>query len=103
MKPGTSGKALHEEVKQFFAAQGFATERYKDRWRGFFHGTGHGLGLEIHESPRFGSTDFKTGQVLTVEPGIYWPGVGGARIEDVVTVTKNGIKVISESPVVMEV
>ena len=103
MKPGVFGKALHEEVKQFFAAQGFATARHKGRWRGFFHGTGHGLGLEIHESPRFGATDFKPGQVMTVEPGIYWPGVGGARVEDVVTVTKSGIKMLSDAPVVMEV
>ena len=103
MKPGMSGKKLHEEVRDYFQAQGFPTEQHKGRWRGFFHGTGHGLGLEIHESPRFGATEFRTGQVLTVEPGIYWPGVGGARIEDVVVVTGKGIKMLSNAPVVLEV
>ena len=77
MKPGISGRILHEEVKQFFTNQGFPTQKHEGRWRGFFHGTGHGLGLELHESPRFSDTKFTRGQVLTVEPGIYWPGVGG--------------------------
>jgi len=95
MKPGESGKEIHEEIKEFFAKKGFPTEQHEGRWRGFFHGTGHGLGLEIHESPRFGQTNFREGQVLTVEPGIYWLGIGGARIEDVVAVTKTGIKMLS--------
>ena len=103
MKPGISGRILHEEVKQFFSDQGFPTQRHDGRWRGFFHGTGHGLGLELHESPRFSDTKFTPGQVLTVEPGIYWPGVGGARIEDVVVVTDGGVELLSEAPVVLEV
>jgi len=103
MKPGVSGKGLHEDIKAYFEVQGFPTEQHKGRWRGFFHGTGHGLGLEIHESPRFGATEFKPGQVLTVEPGIYWPGVGGARIEDVAVVTAKGAKLLSSAPVVLEV
>ena len=103
MKPGVSGRTLHDEVKQYFTVQGFPTERQNGRWRGFFHGTGHGLGLELHESPRFSDTTFTQGQVLTVEPGIYWPGVGGARIEDVAVVTANGVELLSESPVVLEV
>lgn len=103
MRPGVSGKHLHEEVRDYFKAQGFPTEQHNGRWRGFFHGTGHGLGLEIHEAPRFGATDFKPGQVMTVEPGIYWPGIGGARIEDVVVVTRTGVKVLSDAPVVLEV
>ena len=103
MKPGVQGRLLHEEVKQYFEAQGFPTEIHAGRWRGFFHGTGHGLGLEIHETPRFGATEFKPGQVLTVEPGIYWPGVGGARIEDVVVITNRGSECLSSAPVVLEV
>jgi Xaa-Pro aminopeptidase len=51
--------------------------------------------LEIHEHPRFQKTVFKVGQVLTVEPGLYYPGLGGVRIEDVVAITKNGIRMLS--------
>jgi len=95
MKPGAEGKVVHEAVQAFFTGRGYPTEQRKGRWTGFFHGTGHGLGLEIHEEPRFGRTRFKQGQVLTVEPGLYYPGLGGVRIEDVVTVTASGIRMLS--------
>jgi Xaa-Pro aminopeptidase len=95
MKPGVSGSSVHEGIKGYFAAEGYPTEQKDGRWVGFFHGTGHGLGLEIHEEPRFGATVFKPGQILTVEPGIYWPGVGGCRIEDVALVTETGYRKLS--------
>jgi Xaa-Pro aminopeptidase len=95
MKPGVDGLALHNEIKQFFADSGFATETRNGRLVGFFHGTGHGLGLEIHEHPRFQKTIFKKGQVITVEPGLYYPGLGGVRIEDVVALTDTGIRMLS--------
>jgi len=95
MKPGVDGLAVHNEVKQLFADRGFPTEVRDGRQVGFFHGTGHGLGLEIHEFPRFQKTVFKPGQVLTVEPGLYYPGLGGARIEDVAVVTENGNRILS--------
>ena len=95
MKPGRDGRIIHENVKQFFRDQGYPTEIRNGRQVGFFHGTGHGLGLEIHEYPRFQKTVFKVGQVLTVEPGLYYPGVGGARIEDVAVVTKSGQRLLS--------
>jgi len=95
MRPGVDGLKLHNEVKQFFADRGYPTEVRDGRQVGFFHGTGHGLGLEIHEFPRFQKTVFKPGQVLTVEPGLYYPGIGGVRIEDVVVVTKGGTRMLS--------
>ena len=95
MKPGVDGLDLHHQVKQLFTDRGFATEVRNGRQVGFFHGTGHGLGLEIHEFPRFQKTVFKPGQVLTVEPGLYYPGIGGARLEDVVVVTRNGTRMLS--------
>ncbi len=95
MKPGVDGLKLHNEIKQLFSDRGFPTELRGGRQVGFFHGTGHALGLEIHEFPRFQKTVFKSGQVLTVEPGLYYPGLGGVRIEDVAAVTDTGIRVLS--------
>jgi Xaa-Pro aminopeptidase len=70
---------------------------------GFFHGTGHGLGLEIHEYPRLQKVVLKAGQCLTVEPGLYYPGIGGARIEDVVIVEKTGCRILSRFPKQLEI
>lgn len=103
MKPGASGKEIHDGIKAFFAESGYPTEIKNGRWQGFFHGTGHGLGLEIHESPRFGATTFQEGQVITVEPGIYIPGIGGVRHEDVAAITKTGNRVISDFPKPLEI
>lgn len=95
MKPGVDGLAIHNEIKQLFTDRGFPTEVRDGRQVGFFHGTGHGLGLEIHEHPRLQKTVLKRGQVLTVEPGLYYPGLGGVRIEDVAAVTEDGIRLLS--------
>jgi Xaa-Pro aminopeptidase len=95
MKPGVDGLAIHNEIKQLFTDRGFPTEVRDGRQVGFFHGTGHGLGLEIHEHPRLQKTVLKPGQVLTVEPGLYYPGLGGVRIEDVAAVTEDGIRLLS--------
>ena len=67
----------------------------------FGHGTGHGVGLDIHELPavRGGNTAIlQPGQVITVEPGIYLPGVGGVRVEDMVVVTDDGCRQLTRSP-----
>ena len=95
MKPGVDGLTLHNAIKKLFADRGYPTEVRKGRQVGFFHGTGHGLGLEIHEYPRFQKTVFKKGQVLTVEPGLYYPGLGGVRLEDVAVLTDKGIRLLS--------
>lgn len=103
MKPGGSGKEIHEAIKAFFTRSGWPTRVHEGRWQGFFHGTGHGLGLEIHENPRFAATTFQPGQVLTVEPGIYLPGLGGVRHEDVVVITALGRRVLSKFPKELEI
>jgi Xaa-Pro aminopeptidase len=102
IKPGAGGARLQEAIKTFFRENGRPDEIHDGRWRGFFHGLGHGLGLEIHEEPRLSATDFEPGEVLTVEPGIYWPGVGGVRHEDVVVVTQRGCRLLTRHPKPLE-
>ena len=103
MKPGADGGKIHDAVKEYFTLLGYPTEIQKGRQTGFFHGTGHGLGLEIHEEPRFSKTIFKPGQVITVEPGLYYPGLGGVRIEDVVALTRTGVRMLSNFPKELEI
>jgi Xaa-Pro aminopeptidase len=102
IKPRAKGAAVHKAVQEFFVARGYPTERRDGRWTGFFHGTGHGLGLDLHEEPRLGVTTFRPGQVFTVEPGLYYPEIGGARHEDVVTVTAGGCRLLSRLRVPLE-
>ena len=103
VKPSVNGSDIHEAIKASFAEKGYPTSTFKGRWRGFFHGTGHGLGLEVHEYPRFAATNFLPGQVLTIEPGIYWPGIGGVRHEDVILVTNSGARLLSTYPKPFEI
>ena len=95
IKAGVDGMAIHKAIQNLFRERGFPTEVRKGKNVGFFHGTGHGLGLEIHEYPRLQKVTLKDRQVLTVEPGLYYPGLGGVRHEDVVLVTKSGCKILS--------
>ncbi|MDL5047526.1 Xaa-Pro peptidase family protein [Oscillatoria amoena NRMC-F 0135] len=103
LRPGADGNTIHEHVKNLFAERGFPTKIKKGRQSGFFHGTGHGIGLEIHETPRFSQTTFKSGQVITVEPGLYDRDIGGVRIEDVALVTRTGHRVLSDFPKQLEI
>ena len=103
IRPGVAGARIHRAIQNRFTRAGFPTELREGRWVGFFHGTGHGLGLELHEEPRFARARMRRGQVWTVEPGLYQPGIGGVRIEDVVTVTATGCRVLSRFPVEMEI
>ena len=103
---GTSTKEIHQCVQQFFVQRGYKTGRNNGRMEGFFHGTGHGLGLEIHEAPRMGAAShgkLKPGQVVTVEPGLYYPGIGGVRLEDVALVTSSGAKNLTRFEKVLEI
>jgi len=88
LRAGVDGKDVHDGIQSFFADQGFRTSRRRGRMQGFFHGTGHGLGLDVHERPRVSAVSeaLRAGQVVTVEPGLYYWGVGGVRLEDVVVI-----------------
>jgi Xaa-Pro aminopeptidase len=103
IKAGVDGMSIHKAIQQFFTDRGFPTEIRNGRHVGFFHGTGHGLGLEIHEYPRLQKVTLKAGQCVTVEPGLYYPGIGGVRIEDVVIVEKNGCRILSRFPKQLEI
>ena len=98
IKAGTNGQAVHQAVNDTFTRRGFKTASTAKGSSGFFHGTGHGLGLALHEPPRVSTADhvLKAGSVVTVEPGLYYPGRGGCRIEDVVQVTGAKPKMLSD-------
>src|SRR2546421_11370302 len=103
IKAGVDGVSIHLAITELFERRGFPTEVRNGRRVGFFHGTGHGLGLEIHEYPRLQKVVLKDRQVVTVEPGLYYPGLGGVRHEDVVVVTKTGCKILSRFPNQLEI
>ena len=103
VRSGADGNALQTDVKTFFHNAGYPAEIHDGRWRGFFHGLGHGLGLEVHEEPRLSATVLQPRQVFTIEPGLYWPGVGGVRHEDVVVVTEDGSRQLTRAPKPMEI
>lgn len=101
IKAGVDGRAVHAACTDCFAAAGYETKRTKNGAVGFIHGTGHGLGLAVHDPGRMSPTvayPLKKGSVMTVEPGLYYPGLGGCRWEDVVWVTAAGSKPLSKHP-----
>lgn len=105
IRAGVRTCAIHEEVQRVFAEKKFETSVKDGVARGFFHGTGHGVGLDIHEAPSVSLTDdiLRAGQVITVEPGLYYPELGGVRIEDTVVVTKTGWRYLAACPKRFEV
>jgi len=100
VKAGASGKAVHSAIQDLFEHAGYHTGVIDARVQGFFHGTGHGVGLEIHEPPRISRLDdtLQPGHVVTVEPGLYYLGIGGVRIEDTVVVTSDGYENLTSFP-----
>ncbi len=106
VRVGAMTSDVHKVVQEFFRQQGYQTGKRNGRMEGFFHGTGHGLGLEIHEAPRMGATStgkLKAGQVVTVEPGLYYPEIGGVRLEDVALITTVGARNLTRFEKVLEI
>jgi Xaa-Pro aminopeptidase len=101
---GADGAKIHQGICDRFEAAGYRTGVVNGRMQGYFHGTGHGVGLDIHEAPRISKTGslLQEGHIVTVEPGLYYPGLGAIRIEDMVLVTKDGCRNLTNFPKVFE-
>jgi len=105
IRPGVEAQEIHQEIQLLFERKGYKTGLADGRMQGFFHGTGHGLGLQIHEPPSISRrpSRLRKGHVVTVEPGLYYLGLGGVRIEDVALVTGAGSSNLTRVPKVLEV
>jgi Xaa-Pro aminopeptidase len=93
IRAGVSCRIIDGAARSWIDAQGFGES--------FTHGTGHGVGLDVHEYPRLTAQSeaiLEAGMVVTVEPGVYLPGLWGIRIEDLVVVQKDGCEILSKTP-----
>jgi Xaa-Pro aminopeptidase len=104
VKPGINGRSLFEQVCEQFHEAGYKTQLNKEPGEvledGFFHGLGHGVGLEVHEQPWLSRYpgELVEGDVITLEPGLYRSGYGGVRLEDIVAVTSDGAELLTQYP-----
>jgi Xaa-Pro aminopeptidase len=105
IRAGVNGRDVHTKVSDILHEAGYKTLIHDQKegeplQEGFIHGTGHGVGLEIHEAPRLSIVDEEliSGDVVTVEPGLYYPQIGGVRIEDLVVVTEDGCRNLTRFP-----
>jgi Xaa-Pro aminopeptidase len=105
IKDGADGRSIFDGTCEIYEEAGEPTQRTKEAGKplsnGFFHGLGHGVGLEVHEQPGMGfasKAPLKAGDVVTVEPGCYRQGYGGVRLEDLVLVTKDGAENLTQYP-----
>ena len=108
VKPGVNGRDLMRIAADLFEEHGHPTQFTKTPGevldRGFFHSLGHGVGLEVHERPSLGRVgdDLVAGDVIALEPGLYRPGFGGVRLEDIAVVTEHGVDVVTDYPYDLE-
>jgi Xaa-Pro aminopeptidase len=108
LRPGVTGREVHELVEDIIWGAGYDTLRPGQKRdpgdqtpRGFIHSTGHGVGLDIHEAPaiaRSGTKPLVAGDVVTIEPGIYDPAIGGVRLEDMLVITADGARDLTQAP-----
>jgi len=105
LRPGVTGRSVYDGSCEIFEAAGYPTQRTKREGEpleeGFFHSLGHGVGLEVHELPVLGIVgheELKRGEVFAVEPGLYRPGFGGCRLEDLMVVTDDGAEKLTSFP-----
>jgi Xaa-Pro aminopeptidase len=104
VRDGADGARIHQRICERFEQAGYKTGLVNGRMQGYFHGTGHGVGLDIHEPPRISRTGspLQEGHIVTVEPGLYYPGLGAVRIEDMVLVTSDGCRNLTNFPKTFE-
>lgn len=109
VRPGVHGKDVHRLVCDFFHEHGQPSQLHKEEGEvlrdGFYHGTGHGVGLAVHEAPYLGRIghELVAGDVITIEPGLYRHGFGGVRLEDLLLVTESGCENLTDFPYDLEV
>jgi Xaa-Pro aminopeptidase len=109
VRAGVNGGELHRAASELIAEHGFPTQLTKREGEvlqdGFYHALGHGVGLEVHESPALGmiGEELVAGDVITIEPGIYKQGFGGVRVEDLLLVTEDGCERLTDCPYELEV
>jgi Xaa-Pro aminopeptidase len=103
-RPGVTGEAVHEATLASLSADGYASglpgENEEDSYCAMTHGTGHGIGLDVHEPPLldFNGPELLTGDVLTIEPGLYCKAIGAVRLEDMVVVRESGCQNLNRLP-----
>jgi Xaa-Pro aminopeptidase len=109
VRAGVVGNDLHVQICELFQEHGYPTQLSKEPGTvladGFYHGLGHGVGLEVHEKPSLGMTrddPLVAGDVVTIEPGLYQHGFGGCRLEDLVLVTVDGAENLTDYPYGLE-
>ncbi len=106
IREGVLASDVYNSAMKILEKHGFRTGRNEAGNYGFFHSLGHGLGLEIHEEPRLSPKNTKpleTGNVITVEPGLYYPEWGGVRLEDAVVVRKKSAETLTRFPTMLEI